>query len=51
MSLAAQRLVEPGCQWLHCVDTHAGLGELVANCHRLTPAIRKKIMDVFHGKS
>jgi len=36
--------VEQGCQWLHYVCIEAALQELLANWHRLTPAVRTAIM-------
>ena len=38
--------VEHGCQWLHYVCTEEALQELVANWHRLTPAVREKKMEL-----
>jgi hypothetical protein len=43
--------VERGCQWLQYVCTDAGLAELVASWHRMTPEVRAAIMRSVRGES
>jgi len=43
--------VERRCQWLHYVCTDAGLAELVASWHRLTPCVRAAIMRLVRGEN